>query len=70
MFPGKPQRQFGWRAAPFLDEVPVVMADAIVTERLTKHYGTACVGEPDEKTEENARKLGKRVARLTKMLTA
>jgi NAD(P)H dehydrogenase (quinone) len=36
----------------------------------TGHYGTACVGEPDEKTVENAKKLGKRVAKLTKMLTA
>ena len=30
----------------------------------TGHYGTACVGEPDAKAEENARKLGKRVADL------
>ncbi|MBW1815718.1 MAG: NAD(P)H-dependent oxidoreductase [Deltaproteobacteria bacterium] len=30
----------------------------------TGHYGVACVGEPDEKTRENARKLGQRVAEL------
>ncbi len=30
----------------------------------TGHYGVACVGTPDEKTAENARKLGKRVAEL------
>lgn len=30
----------------------------------TGHYGVACVGAPDEKTADNARKLGKRVAEL------
>ncbi len=30
----------------------------------TGHYGTACVGAPDDKTAENARKLGRRVAGL------
>ncbi len=30
----------------------------------TGHYGVACVGAPDEKAAENARKLGKRVAEL------
>ncbi len=30
----------------------------------TGHYGTACVGAPDEATCENARKLGARVAEL------
>ncbi|SHG37507.1 NAD(P)H dehydrogenase (quinone) [Desulfacinum infernum DSM 9756] len=30
----------------------------------TGHYGVACVGAPDEKTAENARKLGRRVAEL------
>ena len=34
----------------------------------TGHYGVACVGAPDEKTSENARKLGKRVAELCKKL--
>jgi len=34
----------------------------------TGHYGVACVGAPDEKTSENARKLGKRVAELCKRL--
>ena len=34
----------------------------------TGHYGTSCVGEPDEKTSANARKLGKRVAELVKKL--
>lgn len=30
----------------------------------TGHYGTACTGAPDEKTVENARRLGRRVAEL------
>jgi NAD(P)H dehydrogenase (quinone) len=30
----------------------------------TGHYGVACVGAPDEKTVENGRKLGRRVAEL------
>ena len=30
----------------------------------TGHYGTACVGAPDDATCENARRLGERVARL------
>ncbi len=30
----------------------------------TGHYGVACVGAPDEKTADNARKLGRRVAEL------
>lgn len=30
----------------------------------TGHYGTACVGAPDDQTLENGRKLGERVARL------
>ncbi len=34
----------------------------------TGHYGVACVGAPDERTSENARKLGKRVADLCKKL--
>ncbi len=34
----------------------------------TGHYGVACVGEPDAKTEENGMKLGKRVAELAKKL--
>jgi NAD(P)H dehydrogenase (quinone) len=34
----------------------------------TGHYGVACVGAPDEKTSENAHKLGKRVAELSKKL--
>lgn len=34
----------------------------------TGHYGTACVGKPDEKTATNAQKLGKRVADLAKKL--
>lgn len=36
----------------------------------TGHYGVACVGAPDEKTSENGRKLGKRVAELCKKLTS
>jgi len=34
----------------------------------TGHYGVACVGAPDERTGENARKLGRRVAELCKKL--
>lgn len=34
----------------------------------TGHYGVACVGAPDKKAEENAVKLGRRVAELTKKL--
>lgn len=34
----------------------------------TGHYGVACVGAPDEKTVENGKKLGKRVAELAKKL--
>jgi NAD(P)H dehydrogenase (quinone) len=30
----------------------------------TGHYGVACVGEPDQGTLENGRKMGKRVAEL------
>ncbi|MBW1723061.1 MAG: NAD(P)H-dependent oxidoreductase [Deltaproteobacteria bacterium] len=34
----------------------------------TGHYGVACVGAPDARTEENAGKLGRRVAELVKKL--
>jgi len=34
----------------------------------TGHYGTACVGAPDDQTRENGRKLGERVARLAAKL--
>jgi NAD(P)H dehydrogenase (quinone) len=34
----------------------------------TGHYGTSCVGAPDEKAAANGRKLGKRVAELVKRL--
>ena len=34
----------------------------------TGHYGVACAGSPGERTSENARKLGKRVAELCKRL--
>jgi NAD(P)H dehydrogenase (quinone) len=34
----------------------------------TGHYGVACVGAPDERTSENARRLGKRVGELCKKL--
>jgi NAD(P)H dehydrogenase (quinone) len=34
----------------------------------TGHYGTSCVGTPDKKTEQNAGKLGKRVAELVRKL--
>lgn len=36
----------------------------------TGHYGVSCTGAPDEKTLENARKLGKRVALLATRLRA
>jgi len=35
----------------------------------TGHYGVACVGAPDDKIRENARKLGKRVAQLVLRLS-
>lgn len=35
----------------------------------TGHYGTSCVGAPDEKASVNGQKLGKRVAELVKKLT-
>lgn len=34
----------------------------------TGHYGVACVGAPDSKTQANAPKLGKRVAEIVKKL--
>jgi len=34
----------------------------------TGHYGVACVGAPDDKAAENARKLGRRVAELCRKL--
>ncbi|MBP7526368.1 MAG: NAD(P)H-dependent oxidoreductase [Syntrophorhabdaceae bacterium] len=34
----------------------------------TGHYGVSCTGAPDDKTVENARKLGKRVASLAQTL--
>ena len=34
----------------------------------TGHYGVSCIGSPDQKTVENARKLGKRVANLAKKI--
>ncbi len=36
----------------------------------TGHYGTACVGAPDEKSIENAEKLGKRVGELALKLSS
>jgi len=35
----------------------------------TGHYGVACVGAPDDKTGENAKKLGERVAQLALKLS-
>jgi len=35
----------------------------------TGHYGVSCVGAPDESTEDNGMKLGKRVAELAKTLS-
>lgn len=34
----------------------------------TGHYGTACVGAPDEKTSENAMLLGRRVTEVARKL--
>ena len=34
----------------------------------TGHYGTSCVGAPDEKTAADGRKLGQRVAELVKLM--
>jgi NAD(P)H dehydrogenase (quinone) len=34
----------------------------------TGHYGVSCIGAPDERTAENAKKLGKRVAELAKKI--
>ena len=34
----------------------------------TGHYGVACVGAPDERASKNAKKLGRRVAEVTKKL--
>jgi NAD(P)H dehydrogenase (quinone) len=34
----------------------------------TGHYGTACVGSPDDGAEKNAMKLGKRVAEIAKKI--
>jgi NAD(P)H dehydrogenase (quinone) len=36
----------------------------------TGHYGTACVGAPDDKAKANAEKLGRRVAELCKKLAS
>jgi NAD(P)H dehydrogenase (quinone) len=43
----------------------IVVGDPISA---TGHYGVACTGKPDKKTEDNAAKLGKRVAALVKQL--
>ncbi|MFO7785107.1 MAG: flavodoxin family protein [Thermodesulfobacteriota bacterium] len=36
----------------------------------TGHYGTACAGAPDEATEDNAAKLGARVAEVARRLNS
>ena len=36
----------------------------------TGHYGVACAGAPDQKSSENAAKLGKRVAEVAKKMSA
>jgi len=43
----------------------VVVGDPMTA---TGHFGVACVGAPDSKTEDNAKKLGKRVAALANKL--
>ena len=35
----------------------------------TGHYGAACVGAPDSKSEENGAKLGRRVAELAQKIS-
>lgn len=45
----------------------VVVGDPISA---TGHYGTACVGAPDSKSEQNGMKLGRRVAELAKKIKA
>ena len=34
----------------------------------TGHYGTACLGAPDADSQENGRRLGRRVAELVKKI--
>jgi NAD(P)H dehydrogenase (quinone) len=36
----------------------------------TGHYGTSCVGAPDQKTAENGRQLGRRVAETVKKMNS
>jgi NAD(P)H dehydrogenase (quinone) len=36
----------------------------------TGHYGTSCVGAPDQKTAENGRQLGRRVAEMVKKMNS
>jgi NAD(P)H dehydrogenase (quinone) len=36
----------------------------------TGHYGTSCVGAPDQKTVENGRQLGRRVAETVKKMNS
>ena len=43
----------------------IIVGDPIAA---TGHYGVACTGRPDKKTEDNAAKQGKRVAALVKQL--
>jgi NAD(P)H dehydrogenase (quinone) len=43
----------------------IIVGDPIAA---TGHFGTACIGRPDIKTEDNAEKLGERVASLALQL--
>ena len=45
----------------------IIMGDPM---EATGHYGTACVGAPDDATNENGRKLGRRVAGFVKQIYA
>jgi NAD(P)H dehydrogenase (quinone) len=45
----------------------VIVGDPLAA---TGHYGVACVGAPDSGVNENARKLGRRVAELAKKVNA
>lgn len=44
----------------------VIVGDPLAA---TGHYGTACAGVPDDKTVENAQKLGQRVAQIALTLS-
>ena len=53
-------------------QVLLIYGMAVVGDPMsaTGHYGVACVGVPDDKIKQNARKLGQRVAELANKLSA